>query len=91
MTISVGVLGAFLLESLDNTVKSAEDVNEKLDLPLLGIVPLIKKKTSPPNDPLLDSVDPRFEEAIGTIRTSVSLDNLDNPHKIILLTSSVAF
>src|SRR5207244_3827439 len=33
--------------------------------------------------------DPRFSEAIRTIRTAISLDNLDKPHKIILVTSSI--
>src|ERR1019366_7356529 len=33
--------------------------------------------------------DPRFAEAMRTIRTAISLDNLDQPHKIILVTSAV--
>lgn len=37
---------AFLLEHLDNTLKSPEDVERVLDLPVLGIVPLMNKNNS---------------------------------------------
>ncbi len=37
----LGVGGAFLMEALDSTIKSAEDVSQYLDLPALGIVPRI--------------------------------------------------
>src|SRR5256885_2560524 len=41
LTLLFGVGVAFLLASLDNTVKSARDVEEKLKRPLLGIEPLL--------------------------------------------------
>jgi len=39
--VMVGVGLAFLLEYLDNTLKTAEDVRRHLDLPVLGTIPLI--------------------------------------------------
>jgi succinoglycan biosynthesis transport protein ExoP len=94
LTLLFGVGVAFLLASLDNTVKSSGDVEEKLKRPLLGIVPLLRKKallaasTIGKSDEKKDA-DPRFAEAMRTIRTAISLDNLDKPHKIILVTSSI--
>ena len=94
LALLFGVGVAFLLASLDNTVKSARDVEEKLKHPLLGIVPLLKAQalgaasTISKNDETRET-DPRFGEAMRTIRTAVSLDNLDKPHKIILITSSI--
>src|SRR5256885_9632410 len=94
LTLLFGVGVAFLLASLDDTVKSSRDVEEKLKRPVLGIVPRLA-------DPALSAAsmlgkgeeagetDPRFSEAIRTIRTAISLDNLDKPHKIILVTSSL--
>src|SRR5438045_8587636 len=41
LTLLFGVGVAFLLASLDNTVKSSRDVEEKLKRPLLGIEPLL--------------------------------------------------
>jgi succinoglycan biosynthesis transport protein ExoP len=94
LTLLFGLGVAFLLDSLDNTVKSAKDVEEKLKRPLLGIVPLLKAQALGAASTIAKSdetreTDPRFAEAMRTIRTAISLDNLDKPHKIILVTSSI--
>ena len=94
LTLLLGVGAAFLLASLDATIKSSADVEEKLKRPLLGMVPLLKDEalravsTLRKNDEARE-VDPRFAEAMRTIRTAISLDSLDKPHKIILITSSI--
>jgi succinoglycan biosynthesis transport protein ExoP len=94
LTLLFGVGVAALLASLDNTVKSSTDVEEKLKRPLLGIVPLLRNQalrtasTIGKSDEKKDA-DPRFAEAMRTVRTAISLDNLDKPHKIILVTSSI--
>jgi len=83
---------AFLLESLNNTIRSAADVEEKLKVPLLGMLPLLKTKTKAKGvlgNVFFDKAESEFNEAIRTIRTGVSLDNLDRPHKIIVITSSI--
>jgi succinoglycan biosynthesis transport protein ExoP len=94
LALLFGLGVAFLLDSLDNTVKSAKDVEEKLKRPLLGIVPLLKARalgaaSTIGNSDETRETDPRFAEAMRTIRTAISLDNLDKPHKIILVTSSI--
>lgn len=38
-----GVGLAFLLEFLDNTIKSQEDIEQQLRMPFLGVVPIIRK------------------------------------------------
>jgi capsular exopolysaccharide synthesis family protein len=94
LTLLFGVGVALLLASLDNTVKSSRNVEEKLKRPLLGMVPLLEGRalravsTIGKSDETRDT-DPRFTEAMRTIRTAISLDNLDKPHKIILVTSTV--
>jgi succinoglycan biosynthesis transport protein ExoP len=95
LTLLFGVGVAFLLASLDNTVKSSRDVEEKLKRPVLGIEPLLRNQalraasTISKSDETTET-DPRFAESMRTIRTAISLDNLDKPHKIILVTSSIA-
>lgn len=87
-----GMMIAFLLESLNNTVRSAEDVREKLQLPLLGMVPLLKAKgrrKATLGKVFFDKTETGFNEAIRTVRTAVSLDNLEKPHKVMLVTSSI--
>jgi capsular exopolysaccharide synthesis family protein len=94
LTLLFGIGVTFLLASLDNTVKNSGDVEEKLKRPLLGMVPLLKGAalravgTIGKGDEARGT-DPRFAEAMRTIRTAISLDNLDKPHKIILVTSAV--
>ena len=94
LSLLLGVGAAFLFDFLDATIKGSADVEGELKRPLLGMVPLLKDESLRAvsmlhkNDDTRD-VDPRFAEAMRTIRTAISLDSLDVPHKIILVTSSV--
>ncbi|MDQ6970764.1 MAG: polysaccharide biosynthesis tyrosine autokinase [Mariprofundus sp.] len=87
----LGLLLAFLTESLNKTIKSTEEVESKLGQSNLGMLPLMDmgKKGSNAAFQILDAKQTGFSEAIRTIRTGLVLSNLDNPHKIILVTSSV--
>jgi len=61
---------ALLLEYLDNTVRSGEDVATKLFAPLLGILPWVPGKHSK-FECSADSeeLQPAFSEAVRTLRT----------------------
>jgi len=86
-----GVLLAFLNESLNRTIKNSDDVEQKLGQANLGLLPLLKKDKHHKRHvfPILNSEYTGFAESIRTIRTGLVLSGLDNPHKIILVTSSV--
>ncbi|MDX8406507.1 MAG: polysaccharide biosynthesis tyrosine autokinase, partial [Mariprofundus sp.] len=86
-----GILLAFLNESLNRTIKGSEDVERKLNQVNLGILPLINIAKADKNIhyPILDKQFTGFAESIRTIRTGLVLSGLDNPHKVILVTSSV--
>lgn len=91
--ILAGMFGsglALLLMALNNTFRGSEDVEEQLNLPVLGIVPQLKGPTRAQilrtfNDPKQKA----FAEAVRTIRTGVFLSGIDRPHKILLVTSSL--
>lgn len=86
----VGVGLSLLLEMLNNTFKGTDDVENKLNLPVLGILPLVKKKDRKEVAHLFESdKNKAFSESIRTIRTSVVLSGIDQPHKVIVVTSSV--
>lgn len=88
----VAVFLVFLYERLDNTVKRSTDIEEKLGLPVLGILQKLKTKGRQDRSPLRAFVDDdqtNFAEAIRTIRTGVLLSALDESHKIIVVTSSI--
>jgi capsular exopolysaccharide synthesis family protein len=85
----LGIGLAFLREQLDSTFKTGRVIEEKLGLPLLGVV-----QAMPDSDTAVEryySSNKRsvFSEAINHIRTGVTYSNVDNPPKVILITSSV--
>ncbi|MBT8422081.1 MAG: polysaccharide biosynthesis tyrosine autokinase [Gammaproteobacteria bacterium] len=90
LSLLAGVGAALLLEKLNDTIRNSADIEDKVGLPLLGVVPLLTGKSRKKVElALFDDTNKSFGEAIRTIRTGISLSSLDNPHKIILVTSSV--
>lgn len=86
----VGVGLVLLLEALNNTFKSTDEIESTLNLPVLGILPLIKKADRKQIANLFtDNTDKSFSESIRTIRTSVVLSAMDEPHKILVVTSAM--
>lgn len=91
LALFVGIGLALLVESLENTFKSTEDVETKLNLPVLGILPLVKGR---PDGSRLAHLfhansDKAFAESVRTVRTSLVLADMSTPHKRIVVTSSV--
>jgi len=85
-----GVCVAYVLELFNNTIHGSSDVEEKIGLPLLGLLPLLSVEASKRVGLALnDDTERSFAEAIRTIRTGISLSNLDDPPSVILVTSSV--
>ena len=82
---------ALLLEYLDNTVRSGEDVAIKLEVPMLGILPWVPGKHAKfeLQRGFLMNFNPAFSEAVRTLRTGILMSALDRPHKVVLVTSSV--
>ena len=88
----LGIAVAFLIEHLDDSVKTKEDL-ERLtpNLPVLGLIPLVsgwkKGETllvsqTAPSSPAA--------EAYRTLRTSISFAGLDRPMQVIQVTSPAA-
>src|SRR5690606_29028680 len=64
-----GVLLALVFEHLDDTVKSPEDMEKQMGLPVLGVIPRLKA----PMTPAKALADPRsaFAEAYRSVRTAL--------------------
>ncbi|WP_024298416.1 GumC family protein [Methylomicrobium lacus] len=89
--IFLGVLIAFLLDFLDSTFKSPDDIERKLDQPFLGVIPLLDRLRNQPEalgQLVVDEPRGVFAEAVRTIRTGLVLSALDSPHNIWMVTSS---
>jgi capsular exopolysaccharide synthesis family protein len=90
LSLILGVAVAFLLEHLDSSVRSTEDAERKIGLPLLAAVPKIE--LAPGQVAGLhyrDAPKSLFSEGIKTIRTGILLSGIDSPRKTLLVTSSV--
>ena len=88
--LALSVMIIFMLFYFDNTVKDSEQVQEKTNLPVLGSVPLVSKKSTNEKD-LIVHKDPKspISEGIRTIRTNLQFSNVDGNLKKIMVTSSM--
>ncbi len=92
----LGLLGglglAFALEQLDTTVKSQQDVEEKVGVPFLGVLPRVSlERDAPAGD--LDLYVYRHPkstvaEACRAVRTNLLFMSPDRPLRTMLVTSS---
>ncbi len=80
---------AFLREQLDSTFKSGRMVEDKLGLPLFGVVQAMGKKIESVERHYLSNTRSVFAESINHIRTGVMYSNVDNPPQVLVITSSV--
>jgi non-specific protein-tyrosine kinase len=86
----LGIGLAFLREALDTRVRSAEEVGEKLGLPLLARVPEPRRKLRNSNR-LVMMAEPHGvqAEAFRTLRTNIEFVNLDTHAHTIMITSAI--
>lgn len=89
LTCGVGI--AFLMEYMDNAIRTQEDVEKYLGTSLLGIVghiPLDKKDSKITELIAHDLPKHSITEALKGIRTSIMFSHPDNPKRTILVTSA---
>lgn len=89
LALLIGLLLSFGLDALDRTIKSPEDVEQHLGVPLIGRLPKVAGKGV--SDQLVRT-QPRssLAEAFRSLRTSLLFFGADRPLKTVLVTSSVA-
>ncbi len=80
---------AVILDTLDNTVKTPDEVSEKLGATLLGSLPKMKANKQGHFEQLWDNPHGQYAEAVRTVRTGLVLSSLDEPAKIIVVTSTL--
>jgi len=102
LSLGTGIGLAFLLDYLDDTLKSIEDVDRHLHLPTLALIPaprserlLLSRKGATANErsestalALIEEVRSPIAEAYRHLRTSLLLSSAGQPPKTVLVTSS---
>lgn len=87
LMISVGLV--FVLEYMDNSIKTKEEVEKYLDLPVVGIIPEHVSEQGE-KEFLEVTIEPKSvsAEAFRTLRTNIQYSSIDKEVKTIMLTSS---
>jgi polysaccharide biosynthesis transport protein len=101
LSLAVGIGLAFLLDYLDDTLKSVEDVDRHLHLPTLALIPAPREvrrmlaRHAPEPEPgtntalaLIQDARSPVAEAYRHLRTSLLLSSAGQPPKTVLVTSS---
>ncbi len=90
LSIIVGLMGgvglAFFVEYLDNTVKDTQEIERRMHLPTLGIIPQ-HKSTNGGNGRLISHDSGHMSEAFRSIGTFVQFSSASKPPKTMLVTS----
>lgn len=88
--VALGVALAFLAEALDRRIRSEEELEEALQLPLLGRVPAPPRRLSDVNELVMVAEPESVEsESIRRLKTSIEFLNLERGARTIMVTSAV--
>lgn len=86
----LAIFAAVLVEFIDQTVRTQEDVENKLGLPFLGSVPLTRQlKTHTAYNHLLLQEHSLISESVRNLRTMVDFAEVGQKNKSFMVTSSV--
>jgi len=86
LATAAGIGIALLIEYLDNTIKTADDIENRYNLTVLGAIFETRKNEQIENVLKIDGQSPAAE-SYRMIRSSLLLSSADHPPKTILITS----
>ncbi len=90
VALAIAVAIALLLEQLDITVKTSHEVEAKLEVKAVGVLPRMQARAGVPIARLfMEENQGAFAEGIRSIRSDLLLSGIDSPQKVVLLTSSL--
>jgi len=84
--LGLGVLAALVLEALDETLATPDDVEKKLGVAVLGVTPLLEKGGTPLE--ALGDIRSGFSEAYYSLRTALQFSTPDGAPSSLLVTSA---
>ncbi|NLN79667.1 MAG: polysaccharide biosynthesis tyrosine autokinase [Armatimonadetes bacterium] len=89
LSLLVGVLAAVWLDSIDNRMRSAHDVEKMLDLPILGVTPqLVARDGILPRLTYLYPASP-MAESFRMLRTNILFALRDNPFHTLMIATGM--
>jgi succinoglycan biosynthesis transport protein ExoP len=85
----IGLVLAFLLERLDNGFRAGEQVEQELGIRTLGLVPAVERGGAAPHQLVVEEPKALYSEAVRSVRTALRYTKVDQPPKLVLVTSSL--
>jgi len=85
-----GIGLSFFIEYLDNTIKSPEDAEASLKIPVLGIIPFLKDRKKHIEKVFVDEPSSLLTENYRAVRSAVILSSTGEPPSSLLVTSMAA-
>lgn len=88
--LMLGVMLAFLIESLDDSIKSTDEIEKVLMVPLLGVIPKVKDRSNLSSLGLLTDQEPRGQlaEAYRSVRTALQFSTSEGAPRRLVITST---
>ncbi len=92
--LGLGLALSFAVEALDTNIKTIYDIEERLGLPMLGVVPQVDTKLLSPEVFVRDATSSipgawsRLAEAYRALRTTILLSRAGTPPQVILVSSA---
>ena len=96
-SLLLGIVAAFVLESLDTGLRSIAEIESITELPSLAVIPRARRSsvdqaatmtTAQRNIGILTQPKSQFAEAFRSLRTSLLLSTTGHPPKLIVVTSA---
>ena len=88
--LGLGLAFAFFVAFIDDRVKSSFDIEGVVGLPLIGIIPQIKRMEQPDKAQIvINNADRQVAEAFLTLHSSLRLKDESKTAKCILITSTI--
>lgn len=84
--IGLGVIAALVLEALDESLATPDDVEKKLGVPVLGVVPLLEKGQT--TAAALADIRSGFSEAYYSLRTALQFSTPEGAPASLLVSSA---
>ena len=88
-SIVIGLIAVFLVERLENAIRSPDQLEGLTNTAMLSLIPSDGLGGPTPEDIILDSPMSSASEALRTLRNALSLVDVDQPPKVVMITSSL--
>jgi succinoglycan biosynthesis transport protein ExoP len=92
VSLVIGVMLIMLIEKLDNGFRNPQQIEQITGVATLGMIPLQgrdKRLGVEPEDYIVEKPTSSFAELFRTLRAGLMLSGVDNPPKVIVVSSSV--